>query len=105
MDYKQANEQGCPTVEAFLSAHPGDTFHLMTPGGHVDLSAEQAAGLLDGKSVSGHPGCPGYDRKVTAEELLPQMIGSCNRQDGAWYLICYDFSLEQCSPEMEVAMC
>lgn len=99
------NEQVQTTVEEFLSAHPGDAFHLMTPGGYVDLSSEQAAGLLVGKSVSGHPGCPGYDREVTAEELLPQIIGSCSRQDGAWYLISDYPHLKQISSEMGVTLC
>lgn len=99
------NEQAQTTVEEFISAHPGDAFHLMTPGGYMDLSAAQAAELLAGKSIPGHPGCPGYDREVTAAELLPQIIGSCNRQDGAWYLISDHPHLEQSSSEMGVTLC
>ena len=102
---EKANEQGPSTVGAFLAAHPGDTFHMMTPGGYVDLSPELAAELLAGKSVSGHPGCAGCDQEVTAEELLPQIIARCNRQDGAWYLISDHPHLEQCGPELGVTLC
>ncbi|MDO5594747.1 MAG: hypothetical protein Q4G01_08070, partial [Eubacteriales bacterium] len=104
-DDEQAHEQGLSTVGAFLAAHPGDNFFLTTPGGYVVLNAEQAAGLLGGKSVSGHPGCPGYDREVTAEELLPQTIGCCNKQNGEWHILSSYPEQEQGGTGLEVTMC
>ena len=84
MDYMQGSlKKQTLTVQDFIAAHPGEAFHLMTPGGYVDLTVAQAAELLTGQSVSGHPGCPGYDREVTAEELLSQVIANCNYHEGA----------------------
>lgn len=104
-DYPLVTEQQSLTVRDFIAAHPGDAFHLMTPGGYVDLTAAQAAELLTGQSVSGHPGCSGYDREVTAEELLPQVIANCNYHEGAWYIISDHPELEQSNVGMEVTMC
>ena len=59
MDYMQDSLKKQPlTVQDFIAAHPGEAFHLMTPGGYVDLTVAQAAELLTGQSMSGHPGCP-----------------------------------------------
>lgn len=104
-DYPLVTEQQSLTVRDFIAAHPGDAFHLMTPGGYVDLTAAQAAERLTGQSVSGHPGCSGYDREVTAEELLPQVIANCNYHEGAWYIISDHPELEQSNVGMEVTMC
>ena len=106
MDYMQDSlKKQLLTVQDFIAAHPGGAFHLMTPGGYVDLTAAQAAELLIGQSVSGHPGCTGYDREVTAEELLPQVIANCNYHEGAWYIISDHSELEQSNVGMEVTMC
>ena len=106
MDYMQDSlKKQLLTVQDFIAAHPGEAFHLMTPGGYVDLTAAQAAELLTGQSVSGHPGCTGYDREVTAEELLPQVIANCNYHEGAWYIIRDHSVLEQSNVGMEVTMC
>lgn len=98
-------EQHLHTVRDFISAHPGDDFHLMTPGGYVDMTAEGAADLLAGKSVPSHLGCTGYTRETPAEELLSQVIVSCNHHDGAWYIISNHPELEQSNVGMEVNMC
>lgn len=106
MDYMQSSLKKQPlTVRDFISAHLGEALHLMTPGGYVDLTAAQAAELLKGQSVSGHPGCSGYDREVTAEELLPQVIANCNHYEGAWYITSDHPELEQNNVGMEVTMC
>ena len=104
-DYPLVTEQQSFTVRDFISAHPGEAFHLITPGGYVDLTAAQAEELLAGQSVSGHPGCPGYDREVTAEELLPQVIANCNYHEGAWNIISGYSQLEESNIGMEVTMC
>ena len=47
MDYMQDSlKKQLLTVQDFIAAHPGEAFHLMTPGGYVDLTAAQAAELL-----------------------------------------------------------
>lgn len=104
-DYPLMEEQQALTVRDFIVSHPGDAFHLMTPGGYVDLTAAQAAELLAGHSVSGHPGCSGYDREVSAEELLPQVIARCHHHEGAWHIISDHPEMEQNNIGMEVTMC
>lgn len=89
-------EEGAPvTVREFLTSHPGASFLMMTPGGYVSLSPEQAAGLLAGESAAGHPGCPGCGMEVTAEELLPQYVGGHQLERGVWFLGTYDPELTQ----------
>ena len=55
--------------------------------------------------MSGHPGCPRYDREMPVEELLPQVIANCNYHEGAWYIISDHSELEQSNVGMEVTMC
>lgn len=89
-------DEGEPiTVREFLTQHPDDAFLMMTPGGFVNLTAEQAKALLEGASVSGNPGCRGCDMEVTADELLPQRVGSRRLERGVWFLGTYDPELEQ----------
>lgn len=59
------------TLREFIASHPGSSFQMMTPGGYVSLTPEQAKGLLSGESVSGNPRCPGFDMGITADALLP----------------------------------
>ena len=60
---------------------------MMTPGGYVDLAPEQVKGLLKGESVKAHPGVPGYDMEMDAEELLNEKVHSGRWGNGAFYLI------------------
>ena len=62
------------TVADFLRTHPDATLDMMTPGGFVLLTPELGAGLLAGRAVPAHPGCPGreLERTVEADELLCQ---------------------------------
>lgn len=83
------------TVREFITSHPGASFQMMTPGGYVSLTPEQAEGLLAGESVSGNPGCPGFDMEVTADELLPQYVGGQRLERGVWLLGTYIPELEQ----------
>lgn len=43
-------------VRNLLQKYPDRAFHMMTPGGHVDLAPEQAKALLSGEGVKAHPG-------------------------------------------------
>lgn len=83
------------TVREFLTAHPGASFEMMSPGGYVVLTPDQAKGLLSGESVSGDPGCSGCDMGITADELLPQYVGGHRLERGVWFLGTYVPELEQ----------
>ena len=72
-------------VRNLLEKYPDSFFHMMTPGGYVDLAPEQVKGLLKGESVKAHPGVPGYDMEMDAEELLNEKVHSgrlCVRTGG-----------------------
>ena len=74
-------------VRNLLEKYPDSSFHMMTPGGYVDLAPEQVKGLLKGESVKAHPGVPGYDMEMDAEELLNEKVHSGRWGNGAFYLI------------------
>ena len=69
-------------IREMLLQFPEDHFDLMTPSGFVTLTPSDAASVLAGGSVSGHPGIPGFAREVTAEELLDQVICICQHDQG-----------------------
>ncbi len=69
-------------IREMLLQFPEDHFDLMTPSGFVTLTPSDAATVLAGGSVSGHPGIPGFAREVTAEELLDQVICICQHDQG-----------------------
>lgn len=80
------------TVKEFLENHPNAIVRLETGGGNVTITPELRDTLLSGGSVSGNPGCPGkeFERKITADELLPQVICGGTKGDEAcetWYLL------------------
>lgn len=74
-------------VRNLLQKYPDRAFHMMTPGGHVDLTPEQAKALLSGEGVKAHPGVSGYDMEMDAEELLNERVHSVRLEKGAFYLI------------------
>ena len=74
-------------VRKFLEKYPDSAVHMMTPGGFVDLTPEQAKALLSGESVKAHPGVAGCDMEVEAEELLNEKVHSVKWEDGAYYLM------------------
>lgn len=74
-------------VRNLLQKYPDRAFHMMTPGGFVDLSPEQAKALLSGEGVKAHPGVSGYDMEMDAEELLNERVHSVRLGKGAFYLI------------------
>ena len=73
-------------VRNLLEKYPYSAFHMMTPGGYVDLAPEQVKALLSGESVKAHPGASGYDREMDAEELLNERVHSARWEDGACYM-------------------
>lgn len=85
------------TVQEFLARHPGDSFQIMSPGGYVCLDPEQAEALLAGGDASAHPGEPAYAMRVTADELLPQLVGGAKLERGVWFMGTY-------APEMTQEM-
>ena len=74
-------------VRNLLEKYPDSSFHMMTPGGYVDLAPEQVKGLLNGEGVKAHPGVSGYDMGMEAEELLDEKVHSVRWKDGAFYMI------------------
>lgn len=76
------SRENTQTVKAFLTAHVGEDFSMMTPSGFVELTAEQAERLLDGQSAAAHPGVAGITMTLSADELLEQIIDSANWKDG-----------------------
>ena len=57
-------------VRNLLEKYPDSFFHMMTPGGYVDLAPEQVKGLLKGESVKGHRVVAGYDMEMDWDVLL-----------------------------------
>lgn len=63
-------------VKDFIRQYPGASFDMMTPGGFVFLTAQQAKDLLAGKAVMAHPGDPAYAVNLDADELLREPVES-----------------------------
>lgn len=97
------------TVQDFIKKHRDVAFKMMTPGGYVYLTLKKAQLLLDGQSVSGHPGNPEYNVELPAEELLNQEVVNANFCDGAWHLLTdyiHEKKMEQEQAPMEgVTLC
>lgn len=60
---------------------------MMTPGGYVYLTSENARLLLSGHGTNAHPGNPEYAAEIVAEELLGQEVCNANFGEGAWNLL------------------
>lgn len=96
------------TVREFIERHSNAAFDMMTPGGYVYLTPEQAKLLLSGQRVQGHPGDPEYAVKITAEELLNQQVVNANFSGGAWHLLSdavHEMEQEPPDQEQGVTMC
>ena len=87
-------------VKDFLKKYPNDNFQMMTPGGYVELSSQQAKELLAGKPVAAHPGESGCKMMVDAEELLMESVLSANWRHGTCYMLT-DLS-QEAEPQKEV---
>jgi hypothetical protein len=88
------------TVREFIERHPCANLDMMTPGGFVYLTPEEAQLLLSGQNIKGHPGDPEYAMEITAEELLNQEIHSASFSKGTWSILS-DYIRE---PEQEQAL-
>ena len=77
-----------------MQKYPDSAFHMMTPGGYVDLAPEQVKALLSWEGVKAHPGVSAYDMEMDAEELLNERVHSVRLEKGAFYLIT-DYVSEQ----------
>ena len=65
-------------VRDFIRKYRGCSFDMMTPGGFVYLTAEQAKELLAGKDVKANPGDPEYAMPLDAELLLSERVLTAN---------------------------
>ena len=65
-------------VRDFIRKYPGCSFDMMTPGGFVYLTAEQAKELLAGGGVKADPGVPEYAVPLDAEILLTERVLTAN---------------------------
>ncbi|NNJ32886.1 hypothetical protein [Lacrimispora defluvii] len=96
------------TVQEFIERHPCANLDMMTPGGFVYLTPEEAQLLLSGQSLKGHPDDPEYAMEITAEELLEQEIHSASFSKGTWRVLS-DYirepEQEQSPFEQGVTMC
>ena len=93
------NRENTRTVKEFLTTHAGASFSMMTPGGYVDLTAEQAERLLEGQGAVAHPGVAGITMTLSYDELLGQIVDSSNWKDGVWYLMTHAPAMKQCESE------
>ena len=92
-------------VRKFLEKYPNSGFHMMTPGGYVDLTPEQAKGLLNGEGVKAHSRNPEYGVEMEAEELLSQKVENVRWENGACYMMTdYQTAQEGQGEEMEEAI-
>lgn len=96
------------TVREFISRHPGVAIDMMTPGGFVYLTPEDAQLLLSGQNVKGHLGDYEYTMEITAEELLDQKVHNASFSEGTWRILSVyirEAEQEQTSFGQGVTMC
>lgn len=74
-------------VKEFLPKYPNSSFQMMTPGGYVNLTPDQAKGLLSGECVKAHPGNPKFAIELDAEELLLESEESFNWENNICYMM------------------
>lgn len=74
-------------VKEFLPKYPNSSFRMMTPGGYVNLTPDQAKGLLSGECVKAHPGNPKFAIELDAEELLQESVESVNWENNICYMM------------------
>lgn len=88
-------------VKDILKKYPNDSFDMMTPGGYVFLTSEQANSLLNGKTVKAHLGSSEYAMPVEANELLNQHVYSANWKQGVCYMMT-DVQTQEMESQSEV---
>lgn len=75
------------TVRNFLLEHPGASFHIMSPGGYVDLIPDDVNRLLRGKPAKGHLGDSESMRDVASKDLLSQIVCKSGNDGKAYTLL------------------
>ncbi len=76
-----------PTVKDLLLQAPGSGLDMMTPGGYVQLTPEQAEQLLEGGSVQAHAGAPGTEVETEADMILCQQVLRGGLENGVWQVM------------------
>ena len=87
-------------LKELLEQNPASSFSMMTPGGYVCLTTEQAQKLLQGEPAHAHLGFPGSQYKIPAEELLEQQVDTDTLWQTSLGCIMGMTSIEMVSPEM-----
>lgn len=82
-----ATEQSGRSLREWMEQNPSASFDLLTPCGYVYLTPEKVAEVLAGADVPAHPGVPGCEQMVSAEELFAQTIETSNYTDGVWHIM------------------
>ena len=87
----EQNGRQVQTLKDLLEACPEDDFHLMTPFGYVDLTAQDAEQLRQGAAMPAHTGESGWEIPIPAEKLLQQELVTARKtENGQWYAITTD---------------
>ena len=87
----EQNGKQVQTLKDLLEACPEDDFHLMTPFGYVDLTAQDAEQLRQGAAMPAHAGESGWEIPISAEKLLQQELVTARKtENGQWYAITTD---------------
>ena len=91
------------TLKEFIIENPNISLDLMTPGGYVFLTPQNAQELLSRQNVSGNAGTSDSSIEISAEELLEQEIVNINAEDNPFHIL----TENPCEPnlEMGVRMC
>lgn len=84
-------------VEDFIRKYPDSSFRMMTPGGFVELTPEQANALLAGERVRAQPGDSECAMEIDARELLQESVESVNWENG----VCHMMTGSPQEPEQE----
>lgn len=71
----------------FIKKYPNDSLDMMTPGGFVFLTPEQAKNLVEGKDIRAHPGNPEYAMAVSIEELLSEPVESARWEKHVCHMV------------------
>ncbi|WP_298035513.1 hypothetical protein [uncultured Dysosmobacter sp.] len=74
------------TLREFLESHPGEALDLMLPEGRVLLEPKAIQSVLDGKPVIVSGTSPKKAARVSAEDLLGQIVCSSYRTRCLWRL-------------------
>jgi len=88
-ELRRQEEQTKERVSELLKRNPGVNFSLMTPGGFVDIGADDVKEFLATGKATAHPGCPGADFEVdvSGDGILNQTVVSYTIDGGICHAI------------------